>query len=162
MNMIVATDINNGIGYKGDLLFKIPKDMKFFKETTIGDGDNIIIMGSNTFKSIGKSLPNRRNIVLSNTPMKYRDIDGIESYCKGDLEQVLKYEPSESIFFIGGSQIYEQYIDECDIIYQTVYYKSFKADKIFPPFDKSLYDKTILHYGIYEGIDFEISKYTKK
>ena len=147
MNMIVSVDINRGIGKDGNLLVKIPQDMKFFKETTIGDGNNIVVMGSKTYESIGKPLPNRRNIILTGQPMRYQNIDGIEAYCKGDLDYILKDEPNENIFIIGGESLYKQYIDQCYTLYITTVYNDFGADRHFPEFDKSKYIKSTLRCG---------------
>ena len=171
MNMIACVDINGYIGKDNDLLIKIPEDIKFFKETTVGDGNNIVVMGRKTYESIGKPLPNRRNIILTGSPMKYRDIEGIEAYCRGDLDQILKYEPSENIFIIGGESVYKEFIDACNTLYITTVYVSLDGNKRFPEFDKSKYIKsrlkcggTAIGYGKTANYDFyewDICRYDK-
>ena len=69
--IIVAVDKNLGIGLKNSLPWKFKSDMHFFREMTIGDKNNAVVMGKNTYLSIGKNLSNRENIVLS-TSLKWR------------------------------------------------------------------------------------------
>ena len=66
--IIAAVDENNGLGYNGDLLFKIPEDLKRFKALTTG---NIVIMGRKTYESLGRPLPNRQNIVVTSKAIDF-------------------------------------------------------------------------------------------
>ena len=79
--IIAAIDNNNGIGKDNKLLYRLPDDLKRFKKITTG---NIVIMGRNTYDSIGKALPNRENIVITS-----KDIDD-EVYCVRSLQDALK------------------------------------------------------------------------
>ena len=67
MNIIVAMCKNRGIGINGMIPWSLKEDMKFFKNKTIGNGNNAVIMGRNTFESISTTLPKRRNYVISST-----------------------------------------------------------------------------------------------
>ncbi|MBQ7572791.1 MAG: dihydrofolate reductase [Clostridia bacterium] len=116
MNLIVAVDENWGIGYKGNLLFSIKQDMKFFRETT---QNHIVVMGRKTLDSFpgGKPLKNRVNIVLTkNTDFKR---DGVIVCHSTDevLEELKKY--SDDVFVIGGEQIYKEFLPYCDTAYVT-------------------------------------------
>ena len=118
---IVAVDGNNGIGFDGELLERIPEDMKRFRALT---KDNIVIMGRKTWDSLpSKPLPSRTNVVVSSKyyfeasarglgfPLVYSNMD----YLIPDL-----LEPHiKDIFIIGGGSIYEQLLPYCDTIYMT-------------------------------------------
>lgn len=161
MNAIVAVDKNWAIGKDNNLLFRIKEDMKFFKSITT---DKIVVMGSKTFESIGKALPNRTNMVLTGTPMKYRDIPGIEAYCKGDLDYILRGEQSDDIFIIGGASVYKQYLDKLDNIYVTVLNKEYDADTYFVDLneDGRFELAEIIASGEHEGSKYTISRWIRK
>lgn len=154
MKAIVAVDSNYGIGKNNKLLFKIPADMKHFKCLTSG---NIIVMGSKTFESIGKALPNRVNMVLTKTPRKYDGIVGIEAYNKDDLNRILRLERDSDIFIIGGESVYKLYIDQIDEIYLTKLEKSYDGDAHFINLEQDNRFKMVEEI---ENRIFEDSKYT--
>jgi dihydrofolate reductase len=118
IKMILATDINGCIGYKNELIFKAKKDLKRFKQLTT---NNIVVMGSKTYESLGfKPLPNRINIVLSrklndNNVHVYSEIDTM-------LSDMIKYYPDKTIWIIGGAEIYKQFINIVDEIYLTLFF----------------------------------------
>ncbi|MGI6152615.1 MAG: dihydrofolate reductase [Christensenellaceae bacterium] len=117
MNMIAAVDRNWGIGKNGDLLFRIPEDMKFFRETTL---DKVVVMGRRTLESLpgGRPLPKRTNIVLTeNTSFS---ADGAQVCCSLDeLFRKLEQYDSTDIFVIGGAMIYDLLMDYCHKAYIT-------------------------------------------
>jgi dihydrofolate reductase len=125
ISLIVATDKKNGIGKNNQLLWHLPKDLQFFKKTTSG---HPIIMGRKTYDSIGKALPNRRNIVIS------RQIDltieGVEVYPNIDAA-VAACGLEEEIFVIGGGEIYKQALAIATKIYLTKVDHQFDADTFF-------------------------------
>lgn len=129
MNLIVAVDKNWGIGKNNDLLFHLPQDMKYFRETTTG---KTVIMGRKTLESFPnkKPLPNRRNIVLT------KDQDYI---CQG-AEVVLNIEDinaENDAFVIGGAEIYRLLLPLCDTAYITKVDADGNADKYFPNLDEN-------------------------
>jgi len=130
MNTIVSVDKNWGIGCKGDLLFHVPEDMRYFKSMTIG---KVVIMGENTFYSLPnqKPLKDRVNIVLSDkVGLKIDDVMVCNS-----LDELLKYIEkynTEDIFIVGGQAIYELMLPYCKIAYVTQFYAEKPADKHFP------------------------------
>ena len=162
---IAAVDKNFGIGYKNKLLFKIPEDQKFFRETTM---NSVVVMGRNTFESMGmNTLPKRNNIVITSrsdiTHMQYGDdliIGSLEN-----MRHVIKYfENEKDIYIIGGSKIYKQFIDECDALYLTQYAKTYdNVDSYFPiPFDHGFYFAQTINSGTYDGHDWIIGSWVKK
>lgn len=134
VKMIVATDANYGIGKDNDLLFKIPEDMNFFKNTTM---NNIVVMGMGTYKSIGCTpLKGRYNIILTTNKHMLGEKDNNQIFMTGkQFKEWLKTEvpDNKDVFIIGGGSVYEQYIDYCDTLYITTYNKAFKGvDTYFP------------------------------
>lgn len=142
ISAIVCTDKNWGIGYKGDLLIKIPEDMTFFKEKT---NNKIVVMGRKTYDSLPvKPLPNRENIVITRKVYKdeygrykdedkvvYAELDGI----KNMFQFIQKYLPNSSIeiFVIGGASIYKELLPYCNRVYLTWVDKEFEhVDTYFP------------------------------
>lgn len=115
IKLIVAVTQDNCIGYNDELVFKSKKDLRRFKELT---SNNIIVMGSNTYKSLGyKPLPNRINVVLSsklvdNNVYVYNDVNKM-------LDDMLAYYPDKDIWIIGGSNVYYQFTDKVDEVHLT-------------------------------------------
>lgn len=110
MKAIVAVDKNWGIGKNNDLLFSIPEDMKFFRETTKG---KVVVMGANTLKSFPNSSPlkNRINIVLS-TKLQRNDCIVVRSLDELFLE-IKKYN-EDDVFLIGGAKLYKTLLPYCE------------------------------------------------
>jgi dihydrofolate reductase len=130
LNVIVACDLNFGIGLNNRIPWYIPEDLKYFKNTTI---NKTVIMGKKTFESLNyKPLPNRKNIVvtssneiLSNDPkLIILDINKTREYIDTNKNK-------ECIFVIGGEKLYNEFVDECDYIYLTQIYVNFNCDKKF-------------------------------
>ena len=134
MNLIVAVSSNWGIGKDNKLLFKIPEDMKFFKEMTM---NKVVVMGRKTLESFPnqKPLPKRTNIVLSRN--KDYAPEGVTVCHKPEelLRELKKYN-SEDIFIIGGEQIYRLMIPFCDTAYITNVHSAAEADSFMPDFTK--------------------------
>ena len=159
MNIIVAVDNNWGIGYKNDLLVRIPNDQKFFREKTTG---NVVIMGRKTLESFpeGKPLKNRTNIVI--TSDKSYKVDGaIVVHSMEEALRKIKNVPIENVFVIGGSSIYRQMISLCDTIYVTKISRTFEADTYFPNLDEMDEWKITSESEemIYNGMIYKFSKY---
>lgn len=131
ISLIVAIDENKAIGKDNQLLWHLPNDLKFFKKTTSG---HTVIMGRKTYDSIGKPLPNRRNIVISRN--KDLKIEGVEAYTS--LAAALENSVSEEeVFIIGGAEIYKQALPLTDKIYLTQVYHKFDADTYLENLDLS-------------------------
>ena len=134
MNLIAAVDKNWAIGKNNQLLVKIPMDQKFFRETTTG---KVVVMGRKTLESFPNGLPlkNRTNIVLTRNP-KYEVKDAIVVHSLDELREELKKYNSEDIYIIGGEQIYNALVDECDVAHITKIEYEYDADAYFPNLDE--------------------------
>lgn len=133
VSIIVAAAQDNAIGYKNQLLWHMPADLKYFKETTRG---HPVIMGRKTFESVGKPLPGRRNIII--TRQKDYQVAGAEVV--HSLQDALDLcDPGDENFIVGGAQIYAEALGYTDRIYLTLIYEKFKADTFFPPIDQALW-----------------------
>jgi dihydrofolate reductase len=134
INLIAACDYSNAIGYKNDLLVKLPEDMKNFQKLTTG---HFVVMGSNTFRSIGSHLKNRQNLVIT-SKTKHDLPDDVYAYhsVKDVLFEYEHYaEKQVELWVIGGQSIYEQFLPHADKIYLTIIEHTFpKADTFFPRF----------------------------
>ncbi len=123
--LIVAIDQNNAIGKDNQLLWHLPKDLSFFKNVTSG---NAIIMGRKTFESIGKALPNRRNIVISTQ----KDLQYAGAEITSNLNAAIELVGNADGYIIGGGSIYEQSLTLVDRLYITKVAANFEADTFFP------------------------------
>lgn len=130
ISLIAVIAKDRGIGYQNKLLVHLPADLKHFKKITSG---KMVIMGQATYKSMGKALPNRENIVL--TRDKNWQVD--DAKVMYSIEEALDYannSDEEEVFFIGGASIYEQSIKFADKLYLTLIDKTWPADTFFPEY----------------------------
>ncbi|QJD94373.1 dihydrofolate reductase [Mucilaginibacter robiniae] len=129
LNIIVAIATNNGIGKNNQLLWHLPADLKHFKQITSG---HTVIMGRKTYDSIGKQLPNRRNIVITRRPLNIEGCEVVNS-----VEDALNScNADENIFVIGGAEIYQQTLPVVNTLYLTLVHQAFEADTYFPEINK--------------------------
>lgn len=159
-SIIVAIGNNNEIGKNNKLLWYIPEDLKKFKEITQG---KTVIMGRNTFKSIGKTLPNRNNIVLSKNLQNINNKKNLE-ICDDFSKIIKKYKNSvEEVFIIGGAQIYKKAL-ELGIVEKLyishIDFSDNEADTYFPEIDYNVWKK--VEEERYAGWEFCIYKKIKK
>ena len=156
ISLIAAVGKNNELGLDNHLIFNIPGDLKFFRNTTIG---KTVIMGRKTYESIGKPLPKRINIVVSNS---LKETDGITII--NSLEEVLeKYLNSdEEVFIIGGESLYNYFINYAQNIYLTKVYANAAADKYFPSFDENNYNQTLLGENKENNLEYKHILYRRK
>ena len=137
--MIVAMSANNVIGVANQLPWHLPEDLKHFKKHTI---NKPIIMGRNTFDSIGRALPERDNIVLSRAQQLSHDqIFLANNKCDalGMAEDFAKSRGSEEIMIVGGEQIYRMFFDDVSRIYVTLVDLIIDGDAFFPVIDYKLW-----------------------
>jgi dihydrofolate reductase len=128
LTIVVATDAKRGIGINNTLPWRLPEDLAHFKRITSG---HPIIMGRKTFDSIGRPLPNRRNIVITRNP-DWRH-DGVES--AGSLDDAIALAGDAEAYLIGGAQIFAQALPLTDRLIVTEIDKTFACDTFFPPLD---------------------------
>ena len=148
---IAHVDREWGIGKGNDMMFSLPRDMKFFRETTLG---HTVVMGGNTLRSFpnGKPLKNRVNIVLSRGQVCdecifVRDYD--------ELKRELKARENEEIFIIGGGQVYKELLPYCDEVLITKVNEIGNAEVFFPNLDE---DPNFI--CVDEGVPLEDNGYT--
>ncbi|KKB38525.1 dihydrofolate reductase [Bacillus thermotolerans] len=126
ISFIWAMDKNGAIGKDNALPWRLPEDLKFFKETTMG---HPIVMGRKTYESIGKPLPGRENIVVTRNPAY--EADGctvVHSY-----EELLeRAKEVEELFVTGGGDVFKQMMPYADKLYVTYIDDVFEADTYFP------------------------------
>ncbi|MCL2444543.1 dihydrofolate reductase [Candidatus Saccharibacteria bacterium] len=131
LSIITAIARNSVIGKGNELPWHLPADLKYFKETTSG---KTVLMGKNTYESIlgylGKPLPNRKNIVLSDIPIDDPRITVITS-----LDEALALAKSDDIFIIGGRMVYQTFLPLVDRLYITWVESDIDGDVLFPEFD---------------------------
>ena len=132
ISLVVAVSDNNAIGRGGDLLWRLPKDMQFFKTVTMG---HHVLMGRKTYESIPpkfRPLPGRRNIVLTRNPSFLAS--GAE--IAADFQQALTMvADAPKVFVMGGAQIYAQALPLADELILTEIDRSYPADAWFPVWD---------------------------
>lgn len=152
ISMIAAVGRNLELGKANDLIWHFKEDMKFFKQTTIG---NTVIMGRKTFESLPKPLADRQNIVITNN--KNYTAEGADVVFS--LDEALEKCKNENVFIIGGGKIYGEFLPRASKLYLTeINDTCADADTYFPAFDKALYNREII--ASYEKFDHVL--YTKK
>ena len=169
IKVIVCCDKNNGIGVDNNLPWKINKEMEIFKQKTIGNNNNCVIMGSNTYYSIPKKyrpLSKRKNCIVTRNS-KY-DLDNDNNIYINNLdislEDFLKKTNYENYWIIGGELIYKtvmnKYINSIDEIHISIIEEVFNCNKFFPEINKDIFkiiskthykDDNFSHY-IYKNI----------
>lgn len=136
ITLIAAIGRNNELGKDNDLIWHLPADLKRFKSITTG---HHIIMGRNTYDSIGKPLPNRTSVIIT------RDKNYTAEGCivVHSLEAALAIVKNEAnSFIIGGAQIYTKAINLVDVLDICLVHASFDADVFFPEIDTTIWKET--------------------
>lgn len=159
INAIVAVERSQGIGYNGSMPWPhLTQDLRWFKSKT---ADQIVIMGRKTWNSIGaKPLPNRINIVLTkNLECLGADHQCVDSELALDISQS-KY-PDKEIFIIGGSAVYQQYLDIIGRFYVTEIDADYECDTFFDlDYVRTTFTNVIEHANVTEPVPYTIKEYT--
>ncbi|MCC7534400.1 MAG: dihydrofolate reductase [Bacteroidia bacterium] len=128
ISIVVAADLNNGIGKNNQLLCHLPADLKYFKNITSG---HCVVMGRKTMESIGRPLPNRTNIVITRNPnlqiqgcVIVSSLQAAIDYAKNNMET--------NLMIIGGGTIFAEAMDMAHTIYLTRIQHAFDADIFIP------------------------------
>lgn len=127
-SIIVAADLNNGIGVDNQLLCHLPTDLKYFKQVTTG---HCIVMGRKTYESIGRPLPNRTNIVITRNVALQIDGCVVVDSVKSAIEYA-RNQGEQELMITGGGSIYMEAINWVDRVYITRIQYQFNADTFFP------------------------------
>lgn len=166
VSLIVAMDRERGIGKNNDLMWHLPADMKFFKETTTG---HIVVMGRKNYESIPerfRPLPNRENAVLSRAENYVAE----GCFVFSSLENCLNHyqdETERTVFIIGGGQIYQEALKSGVVteMYITEVDHAFGADTFFPEIDLSHWtSEVVMNHTADEknAVDFRIMLFRMK
>jgi dihydrofolate reductase len=141
LSIIVAAAENNAIGKNNQMLWNLPEDMRFFKNTTWGFP---LIMGRKTFEALGsKPLAGRFNIIISHQPgyktgnPEVQETDSLEKA----IELARNMDAKEA-FIGGGGQIYKESLPLCDIIYMTRVFTHLEGDAFFPKIPQDVFQQT--------------------
>jgi dihydrofolate reductase len=156
LTIVVAIDANNGIGINNQLPWHLPEDLAHFKRTTSG---HPIIMGRKTFDSIGRPLPNRRNIVITrNAGWQH---DGVEAVTSIEAAKALVGDAPA--FIIGGGQIFADTLAETERLIVTHIDKAFDCDAFFPAIDPAQWKEVAreAHHSDAGGFDFAYITYDR-
>ncbi|HEY6774682.1 MAG TPA: dihydrofolate reductase [Oxalicibacterium sp.] len=156
LTLVVAVDANNGIGINNQLPWHLPEDLAHFKRTTSG---HPIIMGRKTFDSIGRPLPNRRNIVITRNPDWQHD--GVEAVTSIAAAKALVGDAPA--FIIGGGQIFADTLAEADRLIVTHIDKVFDCDAFFPVIAPAQWQEVARekHHSDANGFDFSYVTYDR-
>lgn len=147
LSLIAVIGKNRELGKDNALLWHIPGDLPRFKKLTSG---HPVIMGKNTYLSIGRPLPDRTNIVVSTSLLTQEGIH-VASNVKDALNIANRAPGSSEIFIIGGGTLYTQTIDKADILYLTIVDATAQADTFFPDYSnfKKIISSETQHNGGY-------------
>lgn len=134
MNLIAAVDRNWAIGYKNELLVRIPEDQKWFRETTTGKA---VIMGRKTLESFPNKSPlkNRLNVVIT-SDMNYSVPGAVVVHSIDEAVEAVRDYADDDVYVIGGESIYRQMIPLCSTAHITKVDYAYQADAHFPDLDK--------------------------
>ena len=154
LSLIVAMDKNRVIGKEGKLPWHLSDDLKNFKKITL---HKPVIMGRKTHESIGKALPERKNIIVTRKPdysvegcTVCHSLEEALNLCSGDEEAIV----------IGGADIYAQVLDRVDRIYLTEVHTEIEGDVYFPDFKRESWDEIIRDdYPANEQNDYPFSSF---
>lgn len=160
VSLIVAHDLNNGIGKDGKLLWHIPKDLKHFKKTTLGC---TVVMGRKTYESLPNPLPNRENWILTKDESyipKKRFNDRVRVFhSKEELLAEAERFRKANIFIIGGGEIYKLFLEDATNIIATVVEEVYKdADTFFPKIKRNEWTKVKVEHDT-EVVNRKIYKF---
>lgn len=128
ISLVVAASENNVIGKDNRLLWHLPNDMKFFKNTTWGMP---VIMGRKTFESLGKPLTGRTNIVMT----RHKDWTANGTRASANIEEALEAAAetdAKEVFVIGGGEIFKQVLSQASRVYLTRVHVKLEGDAFFP------------------------------
>lgn len=138
LSIIAAIGKNRELGKNNELLWRIKEDMTHFRETTKG---HTVIMGLKTFRSIGKPLPERKNIILSHDSSIEVEGAYVTTSPEEALETAREVEENEEVFVIGGAMVYSLFLKRADRLYLTLVDAEFgDADVFFPEYE-SMFQK---------------------
>ena len=136
-SIIVAMDQNGGIGTENRLPWHFPADLRRFKELTMG---HHLIMGRNTYESIGRPLPGRKMIVLSRDP-GYQPDGCLKALSLVQAFSIAQASGEDEVFICGGATVYREALEAADRLYLTRIHAKYQTDASFPDWDPSNWNR---------------------
>lgn len=161
INMIACMGKNRAIGKNNQMPWKLPADLKHFKKITT---PFTVVMGRKTYESIGKPLPDRINVIL--TTDKNYQAEGCTVY--HDIPTLIEnefVEEGNTIFVIGGAEIYKQFLPYANKLYVTIIEEEFEADAYFPEINLKEWEQISFEKGIKDEknkYDYNFYEYKRK
>lgn len=171
-DIVVALDLNNGIGHQNTIPWRLPADMRYFRMITSAthspEKQNAVLMGRNTWTSLPdrfKPLPNRKNIVLSRAAQL--PLPENVSLCRSlddALSMLQNRNEIENIFCIGGAELYKTAIHDpaCRYLYITRIFETYPCDRFFPDYESQFKEVESSEVQIENNIRFQFKTYRKK
>ncbi|MFN2745680.1 MULTISPECIES: dihydrofolate reductase [Bacillus] len=160
ISFIFAMDRNRLIGRNNDLPWHLPQDLKYFKKVTTG---HPVIMGRKTYESIGRPLPNRKNLVV--TSNQALNLPGCEVLHSPEEAVRFANQQDEECFVIGGSKLYTELLPYADKLYVTKIDETFEGDCYFPAFSEDEWEIISRQKGLKDEqnpYDYEFLVYQRK
>lgn len=139
-SIIVARANNGVIGKDNGLIWHMPRDLRFFKETTTG---HYVLMGRKSYEAVGKPLPNRLNIIITRNK-DYAAENCLVLHSLHEALDLASQQKQQEVFILGGGEIYRQALNKgwVDRIYLTEIKESFEGDTYFPELDMSQWQES--------------------
>jgi len=150
LRAIAAMSLNRVIGKEGKLPWHIPADFQWFKKTTSG---HAVLMGRKTYESLGRPLPNRRNLVATRASLPHAGVEIVR-----DLQA---FDPATypcDVWVIGGAEIYRQMLGRCEELYLSMIPRIIEGDTFFPEFE----DQFDLVETPLKQPEFEVRRYRRR
>ncbi len=156
LSIIAAMSANRVIGINNSMPWKLPEDLKYFKNLTLGKS---IIMGRKTFESIGRPLPSRENIVVT----RRENYQAQSVKVAHSLKEAIELAENPEIFIIGGAEIYKQSLPLVETVYLTLIEKNFDGDAYFPELDLKVWQlvQEESHYSENQKFTYKFQIYKK-
>lgn len=160
ISLIAAIGKNYELGKDNKLIWNLKNDMKFFKNTTL---NHTVVMGYNTYLSIGRPLPLRRNVVLVHDKKLLNDSNLV---VYDDINELIKKEfqdNDEEKFVIGGASLYKYFYNYADRMYLTLIESTCnEADSFFPEIDEKDWNKKIIENNQENDLNYSFVLYERK
>ena len=150
LRAIAAMSLNRVIGKDGKIPWHIPEDFKWFKKTTTGQ---VVLMGRKTYESLGRPLPNRRNLVVTRGGDLQPGVEIVR-----DIEVFRAEDYPCDVWVIGGAEIFRQMLGRCEGLYLSVIPRVVEGDTFFPEFE----DRFDFVGTVLKRADFEVREYRRK
>jgi dihydrofolate reductase len=138
LSLIVAVAENGVIGRENDLPWRIPEDLRYFNQVTRG---KTVVMGRKTYDSIGRPLPDRTNIVVTNN----KDFQAGGVLVAHSLDEALAQGGDGEILVIGGSSLFAETLPRADRFYLTEIHRAYAGDVRFPDWDRGAWQEQSRH-----------------